>query len=206
VGGDGVAGSNIIGVAGAGDSTITASNDSGFAKGIGGDVENVSNITGDNGPDLNVYGSDVNVTSIAQGTAIVSQTASPTVTLALTAGGSSTVSGTATGVNVSTGNNATLSGSAPISQSAVAITNPTAIATSGIGPGAVSLNSAAIGTAAIGQSATPNLSSPLSLFSFASGPGGSFGSTTVGALILGSSPVAQTAVVISNPTSAATSP
>lgn len=54
VGGDAIAGSNVIAVAATGDTTIVATNESMFAAAEGGDTTSVSNTTIDNGPRLSV--------------------------------------------------------------------------------------------------------------------------------------------------------
>jgi hypothetical protein len=149
VGGDGIAGSNVIGVAGAGDTSINASNNSGRARGFGGDVETTLNNNLDNGPDITVAGGSTDVTAIATGTALISQTATPTVTIDIdqtsNATGTAIVSNTSSAItNLSATNNATgngnvtqtVTGGSLVSASAVGTDNsaPTAFGTATASP------------------------------------------------------------------------
>lgn len=74
IGGDAIAGSNVIAVASTGDTTVAATNDSVFASAEGGDTTSVSNTTIDNGPVLAMG------IGRGAGQAAMSASASPTMT------------------------------------------------------------------------------------------------------------------------------
>ncbi len=135
-GGDGVAGSNVIGAAGTGDTDITANNNSRFANAEGGNVEANSNTQIDNGPELTVEGGNVTVTSIATGISTVSQVATPSITIDLEQLSSST--GTPTFANSVSGLT-TITGTNSLGQSIVSPTSAAgASGVTGTGTGAVS--------------------------------------------------------------------
>jgi hypothetical protein len=80
VAGDGVAGSQVIGVASSGPSTIDATNNSSFANSEGGEAKFAFTDDVNPGPKLDVTAPPITVTAIATGVATVSQTASPSFT------------------------------------------------------------------------------------------------------------------------------
>jgi hypothetical protein len=84
VAGDAIAGSNVIAVAGTGDTTIVANNRSLFATAEGGDVEANNIIDAHSGPTLAVTGGRSEVLAVATGTAGLAQTATPAIDLLVT--------------------------------------------------------------------------------------------------------------------------
>ncbi len=75
IGGDAIAGSNLIGVVSAGDTSIIATNDSLFASSEGGDTSSVVNTSIDSGPRLTVSGGGSSPGANAMGIATEGQTA-----------------------------------------------------------------------------------------------------------------------------------
>ncbi|MEX0875755.1 MAG: hypothetical protein WD646_00790 [Actinomycetota bacterium] len=113
-GGDGVAGGQVIGGAGiSGDVTVTADNNSEFARARGGDATNELELDVDSGPKLEIEGDNINVEANATGVALVTQTAAPNVSITLSQfsnpSGEVLISNTATSLQ-------NLSGTALISQ------------------------------------------------------------------------------------------
>jgi len=187
VGGDGIAGSNVIGVAGSGDTTINATNNSLFADGEGGDTIFEQTTTADNGPTVSIEGGNVDVTAIATGIAEVNQTATPSVTISLdqvaNATGPSTVSNT---VSSST----TIIGSNVLTQSFTGGVSPTG--TSGVTPtfGTVTQTLNQTGSSTVDNDFSPTINT----------------TSTNSSTLSGSSPVNQTATTVSNPTAIAIAP
>jgi hypothetical protein len=139
-GGDAIAGSNVIGVAGAGNTTINANNNSEFSRSQGGEV-NFDNVqTGNNGPREDVQGGRVTVTSIATGIATVNQTATPNITVNLlqnaNADGATNVTNAALGLATGTATQ-NAGGVAVVNSTATSPVSGTATATlsaTGVGP------------------------------------------------------------------------
>lgn len=183
VGGDGVAGSNVIGVAGSGDTIIDATNDSMFSDAVGGSVVFEQETLADNGPEVSITGGDVNVTAIATGIANVVQTATPNLIIGLTQSATAT---NATGLTNSVSNSSTITGSNTIIQTGAGLVTPTG--TTLFGP--VNQTLTQTGGGAVNNTFAPNATTQ----------------TNNTATLSGSSGVNQTATTISNPTAVATAP
>ena len=84
VGGDAIAGSNVIAVAGVGNSTIIATNDSWWASSRGGDTELDYRADVEAGPKVTIEGATSGAPVNATGAAAESQTAVPSATIAAT--------------------------------------------------------------------------------------------------------------------------
>lgn len=111
-GGDAIAGSQVISVAGGGDTQIEANNRSRFARAKGGDVEGKIETTIDNGPRLRVDQGSTSTNAVVGGVTRITQDARPTVTATLdqfslpmgtpTLSSTAFATGSATGTNVVT--------------------------------------------------------------------------------------------------------
>jgi hypothetical protein len=177
-GGDGVAGGQVIGGAGiSGDVTVTADNNSEFARARGGDATNELDLDVDSGPKLEIEGDNINVEANATGVALVTQTAAPNVSITLSQfsnpSGEVLISNTATSLQ-------SLSGTALISQT---------------GSGSITQTGSSSITQTFNQTGSSSVSNTVAPILTING------SNT--ANVTGSAPVTQSATAITNPTAIA---
>jgi hypothetical protein len=190
VAGDGVAGSQVIGVASSGPSTIDATNNSTFANSEGGDatVRFADDI--DPGPKLDVTAPPITVTAVATGVATVVQTATPNFTV------------TVNQVSDPTGSSVTTNTASPTITltSTQNVTGSSTITSSGTGSSLLTTTGTVTGTSPVTQSSVQSgtstvnqTGSPVNVISSNVGPTGTFTFTN-----------SQNTTVITNPVANAT--